>query len=143
MKKYLILLPIFLLVLFQGSFLSLNLVLLTIILLTIYIPPKDSLIIAFLSGLFLDLAKGTALGFSSFALLITSLVLQVYSHRFDAYHPLFLFIFTILAAGLMNYIAEGVFAWSLALILALIMLFARVFLGRLWGEAETGIRLKV
>jgi rod shape-determining protein MreD len=116
MKSYLVLLPIFLFSLFQGAFLPLNLVLLVVVLLAVFRPAKESLWLAFISGLFLDLAVGTPLGFSSFLLLVTCGVLRIYSRRFDPRHPLFLAVLT----GLVGSFWEGHFNWQEGLILGIL-----------------------
>jgi len=122
MRSYLVLIPIFLLALFQGAVLPLNLVLLLVLVWTIIRSPKESLIVAFFSGIFLDLAKGTPLGLSSFVLLITFYVLLLYSRRFDPAHPVFLFIFVFLSSTTYNlifktpWLIEGVILGLLSLL---------------------------
>lgn len=124
MKPYLILLPIFLLALLQGAVLALNLVLLLVLVWTIIRPPKESLIVAFFSGIFLDLAKGTPLGFSSFAFCVLSFTLYLYSRRFDPSHPVFFALFVFLASTIYNLIFKS--PWLIeGIILALLSLLAR------------------
>ena len=103
MKSYFILIPIFFLALLQGAFLPVNLVLLVVLLWAIIRPPKEVFGVAFISGLFLDLAKGTPLGFSSALLLVTCYLLLLYSRRFDPTHPVFLPLFVFLAALVFNF----------------------------------------
>lgn len=143
MKSYLILLPIFLLALFQGAVLPLNLVLLVVLVWTAIRPPKESLIVAFFSGIFLDLAKGTPLGFSSLVLLIASYVLLLYSRRFDPAHPVFLFIFVFLVLTIFNlflkkpWLPEGV-------VLALLSLLTRPAIKFYQEELDRGkLKLKI
>lgn len=92
-----ILLLIFIFSLLQATFLPLNLVLWTVILLMARRPETKSLYLAFAAGLILDLAKGGTLGLSSVVLLITSYVLLIYSRRFNPSHPVFLVVFMLLA----------------------------------------------
>ena len=106
MKAYLILLPLFLLALLQGSILSLNLILFLLLVWAAIRPPKETFLIAFLSGLFLDLVKGTWLGFSSLALLIATGLFILYSRRFDSLHPLFLAVFIFAVSFLWNLISQ-------------------------------------
>ena len=90
MKQYLILLLILFFALVQGAFLSLNLVLLVVIFFTVLGEEKPAFLIAFFSGLFLDLAKGTPLGVSSIFFLLVSGLLCLYTSRFNSRQPLFL-----------------------------------------------------
>ncbi len=76
MKSYLILLPVLLLSLFQGSFLGFNLVLLVVIFYTILKQNKQSLYVALFSGLILDLSKGHLVGLSA-------LIFLLFSYLFD------------------------------------------------------------
>jgi len=115
MKSYFILFLIFFFALLQGAFLPLNLVLLAMVFLAVFRPAKEVFWTAFISGLFLDLAGGTPLGFSSFKFLVFSFTLFLYSRRFDSHHPLFLAIFSGLAGGFWT----GKFVWQQAVILAL------------------------
>ena len=116
MKNYLVVLfPIFLFALLQGAFLPLNLVLLTVVILAVFRPAKEVFWTAFIAGLFLDLAGGTPLGFSSFKLLVFSFIPFLYSRRFDPRHPIFLAIFSGLVGGFWT----GHFVWQQGVILAL------------------------
>jgi len=116
MKLYLILLPILFFAVLQGAFLPLNLVLLAVVLLAVFRPAKEVFWTAFISGLFLDLAGGTPLGFSSFKFLVFSFTLFLYSRRFDPRHPLFLAVLT----GLVGSFWEGHFNWQEGLILGIL-----------------------
>jgi rod shape-determining protein MreD len=124
MKPYLVLLPIFLLALIQGAFLPINLVLLIALFWAMVRPERETFMVAFLSGLFLDLTKGTPLGFSSVYLLLTSAFVLVYSRRFDPAHPVFLPLVVFLSSLVFNlalkepWLTEG-------LVLALMALLAR------------------
>lgn len=144
MKKYLILLPIFILALFQGAFLPLNLVLLVILFLATARPAKESLLTAFLSGIFLDLASGAPLGYSSILLLISTFLAISYSRRFDPYHPLFIPVFVFMSAGIWSFVREGFTNWPSALILAVLSFLVRIILKILpLDYGERGRRLKV
>jgi len=90
MKQHLIFLSILFFALLQGAFLSLNLVLLAVIFFTVLEEEKTAFLIAFFSGLFLDLAKGMSLGASSVYFLLTSGLLYLYSFKFNSQQPLFL-----------------------------------------------------
>ena len=132
MKSYLVLFPIFFLALFQGAFLSLNLVLLSVLLWATFKPVKEVLWVAFWAGLMLDLAKGTAIGLSSCLLLIVCLCLLLYRRRFDVFHPVFLPFFVFLADWFYNRFFDRPFSWfqSLALVVLAVLvrfLFVRVF----------------
>jgi hypothetical protein len=127
--KYLILLPIFIFALFQGAFLPLNLVLLTVLVWSAFAEASAGdkvgqlvFFVAFLGGLFLDLAKGTPLGFSSFLFLVLSSLLILYARRFNPTHPVFLPIFVFLSANLYSLIAYRFINWFEGLILAALAL---------------------
>lgn len=143
MKKYLILLPILFLAILQGSFLSLNLVLLTVLFWVSIRPSKEGLLVAFLAGLILDLAQGTALGVSSFCLLIATCVLIAYSRRFDPHHPFFITVFVFLITGLWFLTTEHFFNWRQGLILAFLALFIRMILKIFSIEPEQKGKLKI
>lgn len=142
MRTYLILLPIFFFAILQGAFLQINLVLFMVLFWSsVCRTAKESFWVAFFSGLFLDLAKGTPLGLSSFLLLVTSYGLRVYSQKFDPHHPAFLTIFVGLTAGLWSRIFQGFFDWYGALILGILAFTAGVFLRFFWFPA--GGKLKI
>lgn len=143
MSKFLILGLFFFSAVLQGAFLPLNLVLLAVIFLAAYRSAKEVLLTAFIAGCFLDLAKGTPVGFSSFWLLVISFLLIVYRRRFDSRHPVFLIFITFLTSGLMNYLAVKNYGWDLAFILALIAFIFRSILKLFSLEAIDGIKLKV
>lgn len=123
MKPYLILLPIFFLAVLQGSVLPLNLVLLLVLLWVVFRPIREALVIAFLAGILLDLAKSQTLGVSSLILLGASYLLHLYSRRFNPTHPVFLAIFVFLAATVENlilqepWLGEGLILVLLALLI--------------------------
>lgn len=108
MKFYLILCLTLFLALLQGAVLPLNLVLLLVLLWSIIRPAKEGWGVAFLSGLFLDLAKGTPLGSSSLILLIVCFAWRLYSRRFDPTHPLFLAAFLFLISVAWNLLLREV-----------------------------------
>lgn len=128
MKIYLVLLPIFILALFQGAFLKLNLVLLFVLTWAIFRPPKEVALISFLAGLLLDLAKGTSLGFSSLFFLVASYFLLLYSRKFDSLHPVFLPVFVFLTASAYCLIFNQYWFWQRALVLAFLALVLRYLL---------------
>ncbi len=102
MKFYLILLFTLFLALLQGAVLPLNLVLVVVLIWSIIRPAGEAWVVAFLSGLFLDLSKGTPLGSSSLILLIVCFAWRFYSRRFDPTHPLFLAAFLFLVSVAWN-----------------------------------------
>jgi len=128
MKNYLILLPVFFLSLLQGSFLGFNLVLLLVLFYTIVRQDKQSLYIAFFSGLILDLSKGYLVGFSAMIFLLLSYLLILYSCRFSPTHGLFLVIFTAFSAALYSFLAYGFFDWREIIVLALLGLLIKFIL---------------
>lgn len=128
MKPYLILIPIFLFALIQGAFLPANLVLLLVLLYTVLNQGKESLWVAFLSGLILDLAKGIPFGYSSIMFLVFSFLLILYSRRFESTHWLFLPIFVLVSGGIYLWLIKGYFDWQEILILIFLALLARFLL---------------
>jgi len=138
MKPYLILIPIFLLALFQGAFLKLNLVLLLVLTWATFRPPKEVILVAFSSGLLLDLAKGMPLGLSSLIFLVASYLLLLYRRRFDSLHPVFLPIFVFLASTFYSLIFNRHWLWLESLILALLALGVRYLLVFFIGRVGQG-----
>lgn len=136
MKQYLILIPIFLLAILQGAFLKLNLVLLLVLFWASFRPPKESLLVAFSSGLLLDLAKGMPLGLSSLILLLTSYILHLYSRRFDSLHPAFLPIFVFFVSYCLSLISYRHGLWQESFVLAFLALGLRYLLVFLIGRVD-------
>ena len=143
MKPYLILIPILLLAFCQGVFLKLNLLLLLVLTWAVIRPMKETFVVAFLAGLFLDLAKGTPLGFSSLLFLLAVFLVVLYARRFDPAHPAFLFVFVFFASLSFNLILEK--PWLIeGLILSILSLFTRPFLRYYRPDFDRhGIRLKI
>jgi rod shape-determining protein MreD len=127
MKAYLLLLPVLLLVLLQGSILPWNLLLLLILFRAALKPDGQIFLMAFLSGLLLDLGKGTPLGLSSLVFLFSSLFLFLYSRKFESTHPLFLTIFVFLVNLLSRKIIFGFINWPESLVLASLTLLTAFF----------------
>lgn len=138
MKQYLILIAIFFLALLQGAFLKLNLVLLLVLTWAAFRPAKEVILVAFASGLLLDLAKGTPLGLSSFLFLISCCLLLLYRRRFDSLHPAFLPISVFLISYLLSLISYGRGLWFESLVLALLALGARYLLVYFVGHIDKG-----
>lgn len=138
MKSYLILVPIFILALFQGAFLKFNLVLLLVLAWAAFRSPREVILIAFASGLLLDLAKGTPLGLSSLILLIASYLLLLYRRRFDSLHPVFLPVFVFLSSTIYELVFFHYWFWVESFILALLALGVRYLLVFLIGQVDRG-----
>lgn len=143
MKKYLILLPILILAILQGAFLSLNLVLLAVLFWASIRPAEEGLLVAFIAGVFLDLAVGTTLGVSSFCLMLAGGILILYSHRFDPHHPIFITVFIFLITGLWFLAIDRYFNWQQGLILAFLALLVRMILKVLSIEPEQKGKLRI
>lgn len=120
MKTYLILIPIFILVVLQGSILPLNLLLALILIRVALKPDQQSFYLAFWSGLLLDLAQGTLLGLSSLIFLLASLLLFFYSKKFEASYAPFLAVFVFLVSLLYYRTVFGYLGWQKSLILAIL-----------------------
>jgi len=120
MKTYLILMPIFILVVLQSSILPLNLLLALILIRTALKPDRQSFYLAFWSGLLLDLAQGTPLGLSSLIFLLASLFLFLYSKKFEASYAPFLAVFVFLISLLYNWTVFGYLGWQKSLILSIL-----------------------
>lgn len=143
MKGYIILIPIFLFALFQGAFLPLNLVLLTILFFAAFNPDKRGLWVAFGGGLLLDLVQGTSFGLSALVFLILTFLLILYSRRFEPTHWAFLIIFVFAGSFLYSFIVWHHLAWLQSLILALLT-FLTLFILRFFPiEGRRSLRLKV
>ncbi len=139
MKPYLILIPaFFFLVLLQGAFLKLNLVLLLVLAWAAFRPPREVLLVSFASGLLLDLAKGTPLGLSSLVFLVAAYLVLLYRRRFDPFHPAFLPLFTFLASTLDGLIFNRSWLWLNSLILSLLAFGTRYLLVFFIGRVDRG-----
>ncbi|OGV90000.1 rod shape-determining protein MreD [Microgenomates group bacterium RBG_19FT_COMBO_39_10] len=136
MKPYLILILVFMLAVLQGAFLKLNLVLLLVLTWTTFRPVKEAFLVAFLSGLLLDLAKGMPLGLSSLIFLVIVFILSLYSRRFDSLHPIFLPVFVFFSSLVYSFIFYHYWFWLESLILALLALGARYLLVFLVGRID-------
>ncbi len=128
MKNYLVLLLVLLLSLLQGSFLGFNLVLLLVLFYTIIKQDKQSLYMAFFSGLILDLSKGYLVGLSAMIFLFLSFLLILYSYRFSATHGLFLVFFTAFSVALYSFLVYGFFDWKEIIVLVLLSLLVKFIL---------------
>lgn len=142
MKSYLILLPIFFLALLQGAVLPFNLVLLVVLIWMALRPAKEGLLVAFLAGIFLDLAKGTQLGLSSIVLLFACYFLLLYRRRFDPAHPAFLAIFVFVSLFVFDLVTSQPWNWLEGAGLSLLALLFRPVIS-IWSEKEKGIKLKI
>lgn len=126
MRFYLIFLPIiFILALVQSVWLSLNLVWLTLALLSLIVPVRKMIWLTFGVGLWLDLSQGASLGFSSLIFLIFVLILFVYRQRFDSRHPFFLAGFVFLTSLIYRRLVFQVWTWPQALVLAFLAFLLR------------------
>lgn len=144
MKKYFILLPILFFAALQGAFLPLNIVLLIVVFCAFLGEAKESLGVAFISGLVLDLASGGELGYSSLFFLVATFLIVAYSRRFDPYHPLFLAIFVFLTAEAWSLSRQHFFDWKQPLFLTLIALLIRLTLRFLLIEPSSpGKKLRI
>ncbi len=138
MKSSLILIPIFILALLQGAFLQFNLVLLLVLTWAIFRPSEEVILIAFASGLLLDLAKGTPLGLSSLFFLVVCYLLLLYRRKFDSLHPAFLPVFVFLSSTIYDLIFFRHWFWVESFILALLALGVRYLLVFLIGQVDRG-----
>ena len=143
MKIYFYLLPVLFLALLQGSILPLNLVLLLVLTQAVLKPGQQSFFLAFWSGLLLDLAQGTPLGFSSLIFLLAVLILFFYSKKFEVFHAPFLAVFVFLTSLIYNRLIIGYFNWQRSLILAfLIFLFIFFWQKFILKTFERKVRLR-
>ncbi len=121
MKTYLILIPVFIiLVVFQASILPLNLLLVLILIRTALKPDQQSFYLAFWSGLLLDLAQGIPLGLSGLIFLLATLLLFLYSKKFEPTYAPFLAVFVFLISLLYNWTVIGYLAWWKSLALSIL-----------------------
>lgn len=120
MKTYLILIPIFILIILQGSILPLNLLLVLILIRAALKPGQQSFYLAFWGGLLLDLAQGTPLGLSSLIFLLASLLLFLYSKKFEPAYTPFLAVFVFLISLFYNQTVVGYLGWQKSLVLSIL-----------------------
>ncbi len=120
MKTYLILIPVFILVVFQASILPLNLLLVLVLIRAALKPDQQSFYLAFWSGLLLDLAQGTPLGLSSLVFLLTALFLFLYSKKFEPAYAPFLAVLVFLVSLLYNWAVFGYLNWWKSLALSIL-----------------------
>jgi len=143
MKTYLILIPVFILVVFQASILPLNLLLVLILIRTALKPDQQSFYLAFWSGLFLDLGQGTPLGLSSLIFLLATLLLFLYSKKFEPTYAPFLAVFVFLISLFYNWTVIGYLGWQKSLILAIItFLFSFLWQKFVVKVSERKVRLR-
>lgn len=121
MRIIVIFLPILILALFESTIIPLNFTLLAIISWSVLRPAKEVLLIAFVSGLILDLLTGKILGSSSLLFLIISLVIFLYKNRFQASRLSFLLPFTFFSVALTNLVL-GLPPLSISVILTTILI---------------------
>lgn len=120
MKIYSILLLVLLLAILQAAFLPFNLVLLLVLFFAVLDRSYRSLLMAFYSGLILDLARGGLFGFSPLIFLAAVFILLLYSARFETGHWFFLPLFVFLVSTIENLIRFQFFNWKQALILTIL-----------------------
>lgn len=142
---------IFFLSLFQGAFLSLNLVLVVFTVWAAFAygwgenPDKIGrkiFLVAFFTGIFLDLSSVSVLGYQALLFLILAALFLAYARRFDPTRPWFIAGFVFLANLLTSFLqgkTDSLFGQSL--LLAAITLLVGGILHYLMGGFST-IRLK-
>ncbi len=137
-NNLLLLILVLVLAVFQGSFLSLNIILLLILLRMALKPEAKNLWLTFLGGLILDLAKNQFLGLSSIIFLLAAGLIILYSKRFEPAWPPFLAILILATDLLWGRWTNGYFNWPSSLILSfmalLISFFWWHFVGRSLNE---------
>ena len=136
MKAYLILLPIFVFAIFQGAFLSVNLVLLVVLIWSTFRDDKKSLWVAFAGGLILDISLAKTLGLSSLLLLLSSFLIILYRRRFDPSHFVFLPVFTFFLSILFDHFAKGRIDVVNSLVLSFIAIIVRLVLAPFFEDLE-------
>ena len=102
---FLSLILFFVFAIFQGAFLSVNLVLLVVLIWSTFRDDKKSLWVAFAGGLILDISLAKTLGLSSLLLLLSSFLIILYRRRFDPSHFVFLPVFTFFLSILFDHFA--------------------------------------
>jgi len=117
---YLNLFLIFLLSLFQGAFLPINLVLAAVLFRTAVEPDPKSLLLAFFGGFFLDLILGQPWGLSAIIFLSASFLLFFYKQKFAASHPFFLTVFVFLMSLINDKLVKGYLSWRGSFLLAVL-----------------------
>lgn len=144
MKNNLILLIVVLtLAVFQGSFLSLNLILLLILLRMALKPDAKNLWLAFSGGLILDLAKNQFLGLSAIVFLLAAGLIILYGKRFEPAWPPFLAILVLGTDLLWSRWTNGYLNWLPSIILSFSALLISFFWWRFVGRSlNEKIRLR-
>jgi len=91
MFKYSVYVVLFVLAAVQAALLPFNLVLAALVLILSFAAGSvvQGMLLAFFSGLFLDLARGGRLGFTSLSFLVLVVVFSLYQRRFNYRSPLF------------------------------------------------------
>jgi len=143
MKKYLIFFLVFLLAVLQASFLKLNLVLLLVLLWATFRSDQEGLMIAFFSGLLLDLASGTPLGLSSLIFVLSSFLIILYRRRFDPSHFAFLPIFTFFSLILFDALIKGRLYWLNIFTVVLLAVLSRFLFTPFFEELGRSRHLKI
>ena len=141
--RYLILVLILALAILQGAFLPINLVLLTVLVWSIVKQSRDSLLVAFLAGVFLDMAVFLPLGSSSLIFLLVVFFVTLYSRKFDPSHPAFLAIFIFISVVLYNLMMQKPWLVEAVLLTGLSMLLRPVLRKYSADFDRDSIKLKV
>lgn len=94
MKSYLLLLPVFILALLEGTITTLPL---TFVLVLAWAAGEENFFLAFASGLILDFLKGNRLGTSSLIFLSVSFLVFLYRRKFKATNFAYFLPFTFFA----------------------------------------------
>lgn len=119
---------IFFLSLLETTMTSLNLVLLVVILWSALKTAEEGFLVAFLSGLILDLLKGNPLGFSSLFFLTVAFLIYVYNNRFRADKIAFLWPVSLVTVIIDHWLFQQVLIpWQILLNSVLIIFFLPFF----------------
>lgn len=147
MKKFLIFFVILLVAVFQAMAPRFNLIFLALMTWTVFVvadepdwekAAKDCLLVAFLAGIFVDLAIGNILGATSLGLIIFEYLLLLYARKLNPLHPLLLPIFVFISGLLWSRIELS--SWFLPenILLAVAAFTIRTFLIRIFGLGNRG-----
>lgn len=122
-KWIIIFLPITLFAFLEATLLSAHLVLLAVLGWAALRPGKDAAVIAFSSGVILDLVRGENLGLSSLVFLILVFLLSLYQKKFNARNLFYLLPFALLSISIYGLVLRAPFSWGQLIWAGVLMIF--------------------
>lgn len=122
-KWIIIFLPIIVFAFLEAAVIPTYLVLLAVLGWAVLRPGKDAAVIAFSSGVVLDLIRGENLGLSSLVFLILVFLLSLYQKKFNARNLFYLLPFALLSILIDGLVLRVPFSWGQLIWTGVLMIF--------------------